>query len=202
MTTQEIYKKLQEYTTSDRLQMIRAEYKGTDEGFIQSVNQILKELDREHKFKVYDYANNLSMNDRHELAEEHIKQNMPNLFIDTLRNELNSFIPIEVVEEPKYKTQNNFKLALLFATGKMNDYFKIVNGKLIKSTELSFLKIAKIFNEEVDHNYIKATLNGYNDKNKNIFLDNDILTKAIEHLENKGIPIDPKFIELYSSKEY
>lgn len=200
MTINDIYKRLLDYNSPDRLQLIRAEYNGTDEGFVYSVTEILKKVEREHLSKVYERINLLYLDGKDEQAKEYEILNLPNSFIDNLRIELENFIPKIKELEPKYKTENKFKCGMLFATGKMNDYFKInSSNQIIKTTDLSAPKLAKLFDDEVHEKYILAALS---DNNKSVFRDYKMMKNIVEHCNNNSIVIDANFMKLYSAIDY
>lgn len=97
----------------------------------------------------------------------------------------------------KYKTQNLFKVGLLFATGEMNKYFTITNkNETVIKEGYSAPKIAKDLNNIVHHKYISASINNYREgenKGKNIFNSNEMMTKIISHCEAENIDINPYF---------
>ncbi|EKT4501001.1 hypothetical protein AAIP31_000644 [Flavobacterium psychrophilum] len=106
--------------------------------------------------------------------------------------------PEDVKPIEAYKTQNLFKVGLLFATGKMNKYFTIKNNNEMDSKNgLVSLKIAKELGNPSFEKWILASKNNYPPKNpngnKNIFNNLDMMTKIIEHCETNNIPVEPYF---------
>jgi hypothetical protein len=98
-----------------------------------------------------------------------------------------------------YKTQNLFKVGLLFATGEINKYFTITNqGKTIMKQGYSAPIISREFNNESYNKWILATINNYTtdnkNGNKNIFNSLDVMNKIIFHCEAKNIAIEPYFL--------
>lgn len=126
--------------------------------------------------------------------------------IDILDSYLN-FLKIKLNELPqqnetskpyeKFKTQNLFKVGLLFAKGEMNKYFT-VNSKneTVMNNEYTAPKIAKELGNDSYNKYILASINNYKDKengNKNIFNSLDMMTRIISHCEAEKIPVDNYF---------
>jgi len=104
--------------------------------------------------------------------------------------------------DEKYKTQNLFKVGLLFANSEMSKYFKVTNKKqTVMNKGLSAPKIASEIKEnlgiDINHKYISASINNYTpDKengNKNIFNSFDMMTKIISHCEAENITVDTYF---------
>lgn len=96
-----------------------------------------------------------------------------------------------------YKTQNLFKVGLLFAKGEMNKYFT-VNSKneTVMNNEFTAPKIAKELGNDSYNKYILASINNYLDKengNKNIFNSFDMMTKIISHCKAENISVDAYF---------
>lgn len=97
-----------------------------------------------------------------------------------------------------YKTQNLFKVGLLFAMGKMNKYFTVTSqDKTIMKAGYSAPSIAIELKNNAYNKWILATINNYtNDNangNKNIFNSRDMMTKIIDHCKAKKINVDPYF---------
>lgn len=61
MTKEEIYNKLQNYKSIDRIQLVRADYKGTNEGFNEQLTNIINELQSDYDMKYYKRLNDLCM---------------------------------------------------------------------------------------------------------------------------------------------
>lgn len=61
MTHKEIHNRLLEYKGIDRIQLTRADYKGTNEGFNEKLIAIITELQSDFDFKYYETLNNLCM---------------------------------------------------------------------------------------------------------------------------------------------
>lgn len=61
MTKEEIYNKLQNYKSIDRIQLVRNDYKGTNEGFNEQLNNIINELQSDYDMKYYKRLNDLCM---------------------------------------------------------------------------------------------------------------------------------------------
>jgi hypothetical protein len=100
--------------------------------------------------------------------------------------------------EEVYKTQNLFKVGLLFANGTMNKFFTITTkNKTIMKDGYSAPKIAEELKNSSYNKYILASINNYTvDKqngNKNIFNSFDMMTKIISDCEAKNIPVDAYF---------
>ena len=99
--------------------------------------------------------------------------------------------------DEKYKTQNLFKVGLLFAKGEMNKYFTINNkNSIVMNSEYTAPKIAKELGNESYNKYILASINNYRGRengNKNIFNSTDMMTKIISHCEVEKIPVDTYF---------
>ena len=118
--------------------------------------------------------------------------------LEVLINSLNKIQPEAVKPDEKYKTQNLFKVGLLFATGKMNKYFTINNlNEIVLNNGLSPLKIAKELGNPSFEKNILASKNNYKtgeNKNKNIFNNLDMMNKIISDCEAKNIPVEPYFI--------
>ena len=108
--------------------------------------------------------------------------------------------PEEVKPDEKYKTQNLFKVGLLFATGEMNKYFTInsSNKELVSKNGLSPLKIAKELGNPSFDKWILASKNNYlsdnKSANKNIFNNLDMMNKIINHCKAENIEVDPYFM--------
>lgn len=106
--------------------------------------------------------------------------------------------PEVVNPDEVYKTQNLFKVGLLFATGEMNKYFTINNlNEIVLNNGLSPLKIAKKLGNPSFEKIILASKNNYKEgenKVKNIFNNLDMMNKIIDHCKAKKIEIDPYFI--------
>jgi hypothetical protein len=97
-----------------------------------------------------------------------------------------------------YKTQNLFKVGLLFAKGEMNKYCTINNlNEIVLNNGLSPLKIAKELGNPSFEKWILASKNNYKNgenKGKNIFNNLYMMTKIILDCEAKNIPVEPYFI--------
>jgi hypothetical protein len=107
-------------------------------------------------------------------------------------------------QEPKaekpnetYKTQNLFKVGLLFATGEMNKYYTINNlNEIVLNDGLSPLKIATELDNTSFEKYILASKNNYKtgeNKSKNIFNNLAMMNNIINHCKTKKLDIDPYF---------
>jgi hypothetical protein len=101
--------------------------------------------------------------------------------------------------EEKFKTQNLFKVGLLFATGKMNKYFTVnKNYEIVLNDRLSPFKIAKELGNPSFEKWILASKNNYpsdnKNGNKNIFNNLDMMNKIIAHCKAEKIEIDTYFI--------
>lgn len=101
-----------------------------------------------------------------------------------------------------YKSQNLFKVGLLFASGKMNEYFTVGKEKRIITNEgysapsiSAELKLK--YNVEIHRLFISASMNNYlpEKKNgeKNIFNSLDMMNKIISHCEENNIEVDTYF---------
>jgi hypothetical protein len=107
---------------------------------------------------------------------------------------------VEAPTEPKYKTRNLFKVGLLFATGQMNKYFELgKDNRIIANTKAP--AIARDLNSSVSDKYILASISEYKG-NKNIFNSYEMMTNVIEHCKAENIPIEPFFMQKYSSIEH
>lgn len=122
---------------------------------------------------------------------------------DFLQSKLLIFEPIPkqpeaVKPDEVYKTQNLFKVGLLFATGEMNKYFIINNlNEIVLNNGLSPLKIANELGNPSFEKIILASKNNYKEgenKVKNLFNNLDMMNKIINHCKAKKIEIDPYFI--------
>jgi hypothetical protein len=122
-----------------------------------------------------------------------------------LENQLSKFLPKQpeaTKPQEVHKTQNLFKLGLLFATGEMNKYFTVKsNGQTTMNEGYSAPKIAKELKElrekEVNHKFITATINNYPKESvnsgKNVFNSRKIMLKIISYCEAEKIPIESYF---------
>jgi NACalpha-BTF3-like transcription factor len=103
-----------------------------------------------------------------------------------------------VSKDEKYKSQNLFKVGLLFATGEMNQYYTINNLNAIVLNEgLSPFKIADELGNLSFEKYILASKQNYKvgeNKSKNIFNNYGMMTKIINHCEAENKPIDSYFM--------
>lgn len=105
-----------------------------------------------------------------------------------------------VKPDEDYKTQNLFKVGLLFATGKMNEYLTIngSNKELVSKNGLSPLRIANELGSPSFEKWILASKNNYTSDNKNgnknIFNNLDMMTKIIDHCKAEKTEIDPYFM--------
>ncbi len=61
MTNEEIYNKLQNYKSIDRIQLVRTDYTGTNEGFNEELSKIIDKLESDYNFKYYERLNDLCM---------------------------------------------------------------------------------------------------------------------------------------------
>lgn len=166
-----------------------------------------KEVKRELKTKPVAPQQNEIIN------TDEVKKNKPDSKIPyTVMNEAILSIQASLVDDIKtpqqpeavkldevYKTQNLFKVGLLFATGEMNKYFKIKgNNQIVMNNGLSPLKIAKELGNPSFEKIILASKNNYRtdnaNGNKNIFNNLDMMTKIISDCEAKNIPVEPYFI--------
>jgi hypothetical protein len=99
--------------------------------------------------------------------------------------------------DEKYKTQNLFKVGLLFAKGTMNKYFTVnIKNATVMNRQYTAPKIAKELGNDSYNKYILASINNYTDRengNKNIFNSLDMMTKIISHCETENIPVDTYF---------
>lgn len=107
--------------------------------------------------------------------------------------------PEAVNPDEKYKTENLFKVGLLFATGKMNEYFTInsSNKEFASKNQLSPKKIAIELGNPSFEKWILATKNNYPKDNKNasknIFNNKDMMINIIDHCEALNIQVEPYF---------
>lgn len=99
-----------------------------------------------------------------------------------------------------YKTQNLFKVGLLFAKGELYKYFTVnASGETVMKNEFSAPKIANDLGNESYNKWILASINNYPpdnpNGNKNIFNSLDMMNKIISHCEAEKTPVDPYFKE-------
>ncbi|MDT8413646.1 MAG: hypothetical protein RQ875_14360 [Vicingaceae bacterium] len=136
---------------------------------------------------------------RHEQIDEVLYRLMVEIeFLRQLIEENRKFIlELDITPDEKYKKLIWFKLGLLFATGKMNEYLNPNNTTLKDNYSPS--KIAKELGNESFEKYILATINNYSlnnsNANKNIFNSRDKMLKIINHCEINNLAIDPYFKE-------
>lgn len=218
MTQQEIYSGLLKYKGTDRLELIRADYKGTNEGFKERILSVYDKIKQDYLFKYYERLNDLCMIldkveyendlDRIKIIEGQIKSHERTLldpFLMQLNEEIENYfnIPLKTDEEPNYKRQNLFKVGLLFATGQMNKYFEVgKENRIISNTKAP--AISRDFENigiSVSNKFILASINEYK-SNKNIFNSYDMMTNVINHCKAENIPIEPFFMRKYSIIEY
>lgn len=106
--------------------------------------------------------------------------------------------PETVKPDEVYKTQNLFKVGLLFANGEMNKYYTVNKlNEFVPKDGLSPLKIAKQLGNSSFEKYILASKNNYKtgeNKSKNIFNNLDMMKNIIEHCKAEKIEIDPYFM--------
>ena len=119
--------------------------------------------------------------------------------LEVLLNSLNKIQPEAVKTDEKFKTENLFKVGLLFATGEMNKYFTIKgNNEIVANNGLSPLKIANELQNPSFEKWILASKNNYSSDNpngnKNIFNNLDMMTKIINHCKAEKTEIDPYFM--------
>ncbi|WP_188050717.1 hypothetical protein [Flavobacterium sp. GP15] len=101
--------------------------------------------------------------------------------------------------DEKYKTQNLFKVGLLFATGKMQKYFTIIEKEnTIINMGYSAPKIAKELENLSFEKFILASINNYSKENpngnKNIFNSREMMLKIIEECDSLGKTVNPYFL--------
>jgi hypothetical protein len=106
--------------------------------------------------------------------------------------------PEDVKPDEVYKTQNLFKVGLLFATGEMNKYFTLNSNKeTLMKVGYSAGKIAKELRNDAYNKWILATINNYTadnkNGNKNVFNSLEMMTKIIDHCKAGNLTIDPYF---------
>lgn len=165
MTHNEIYNKLKTYNTTDRIILIRSEYKGTDKGFENILLDIIDELQSKFNEKYYERLNDLWMwyNRIDEVTDklsilnqitDH-KLNSKDAFIETLRNDVNAYLtPDTSVKQIKPITVK--PASRIFAPGGLEkwtkgfDYYKIYRGT--EPVDLKFL-----YSKMVEDNLIFAT---------------------------------------------
>lgn len=96
-----------------------------------------------------------------------------------------------------YKTQNLFKVGLLFASGEMNKYCTINTlNEIVLNDGLSPLKIATELDNKSFEKYILASKNNYKtgeNKSKNIFNNLAMMNNIINHCKTNKLDIDPYF---------
>lgn len=105
MINEEIYNKLQNYKSIDRIQLVRAEYKGTNEGFNEQLTNIINKLQSDYDFKYYERLNDLCMmldtaeNQNDTSAISNLKsqtvsheKTINNPFLVLLRNDIEDYI--------------------------------------------------------------------------------------------------------------
>lgn len=105
----------------------------------------------------------------------------------------------EIVKtDEKYKTENLFKVGLLFANGEMNKYFTINSlNEIVLNEGLSPLKVATALKNPSFEKYILASKNNYKkgeNKSKNIFINLDMMTKIINHCKAEKKEVDRYFM--------
>lgn len=123
-------------------------------------------------------------------------------YLENRRNDLlgtKTVQPEAVKPDEVYKTQNLFKVGLLFATGKMNKYFTLnSNNETVMKVGYSAGKIANELKNGIYNKWILATINNYPtdnvNGNKNVFNSLDMMTKIINHCEAEKIEVAPYFI--------
>ncbi|WKL43800.1 hypothetical protein [Flavobacterium sp. ZE23DGlu08] len=98
-----------------------------------------------------------------------------------------------------YKTQNLFKVGLLFAKGELNKYFTVNAKKTTVMNEgYSAPKIANELGNVSFNKWVLATINNYPtdnvNGNKNVFNSLEMMTKIIDHCKANNLAIDPYFI--------
>jgi hypothetical protein len=105
MTKEEIYNKLQNYKSIDRIQLVRADYKGTNEGFNEQLTNVINELQSDYDMKYYKRLNDLCMildkaeneNDLDRIKNiksqiESHEKTIDNLFLISLKKEIENYI--------------------------------------------------------------------------------------------------------------
>jgi hypothetical protein len=109
--------------------------------------------------------------------------------------------PEAVKSDEKYKTQNLFKVGLLFAIGEMEKYYSINSLKVIEfKINYSAPKVAMDLKNLSFEKFILASINNYSKENsngnKNIFNSRDMMLKIIKECESLKKTVNPYFIGL------
>jgi len=186
--------------------------------FLDRQQAIFEKIDLVPRYEFYQRCLNVINIKRFELFKENEfriltgitdlgNQPDPFLFIEGLKHHIKnrSLEPEKtkqseaVIPDEVYKTQNLFKVGLLFATGKMNKYFTVNNmNEIVFNNGLSPLKIAKELGNPSFEKIILASKNNYPtdnaNGNKNIFNNLDMMTKIILDCKAKNILVEPYFI--------
>jgi hypothetical protein len=191
--TDEVSKVLEEITKNDPdfLKILPVKYYAFENGKIQQKVGSINPNPRFNfncKYLYYEFEN--FQNIMHELFEI-IKSKETTETAQPQQNEI-------VKNDEKYKTQNLFKVGLLFATGEMNKYFTVIGeNKTVMNKEYSSPIIAKELKNSSFEKIILATINNYKtagNKSKNIFNNKGMMNDIIDHCKAKNIPVIPYFI--------
>lgn len=107
-------------------------------------------------------------------------------------------------DQAKYKNEVWFKVGLLFASGKMENYYTEVTGGIIFKKGYTAPKVAKSLGNINYNKFILASVNNYlpnnPNGNKNIFNSKDKMDKIIKHCGENNIPVIPYFTERLPSE--
>lgn len=167
---------------------------------LEIINRAIDDLDSEYlSITMFDKGKPYHIEPQKMFLKSKRKSIKEQLKIDRLKNKQNPPQKTEIIKpDEKYKTQNLFKVGLLFAKGKLNKYFT-VNSKndTVMNSEYTAPKIARELGNESYNKWILASINNYTpDKengNKNIFNSIDMMTKIISHCEAENITVDTYF---------
>jgi hypothetical protein len=221
MTLNEIYKKLLELEGIDRIQLTRAYYIGTNEGFNEKLITIITELQGNFNFTYYERLNNLCMcldlaEDQNDIKKIDIlnsqikshEKTLINPFLVSLRKDIEVYIhktepetivikdTLKAKKAKDYKDFIWFKTGLKLATGEAYDLYskyKLDKGHFAKICfELGF--------KETDRTYFSSTIND-NVTDKNTFADKDKLQKLHNYLTENNLPCGTAFLEKYNQIE-
>lgn len=116
MTKKEIYSKLLKYNSIDRIQLVRADYKGTNEGFNEQLTNIINELQSDYDMKYYKRLNDLCMildkaeneNDLDRIKNiksqiESHEKTIENPFLISLKKEIENYIQQSETQQQESK---------------------------------------------------------------------------------------------------
>lgn len=134
--------------------------------------------------------------------KERLNELLP--LIETKSNQPQQVTKADTPQKKDFKQHGWFKVAVLFASGKMQKYYtKNSNNKFVIKPEYTAPKIADNLNIPDYHKEILATLKDYkkdnSNGNKNIFNRTSTeLKEVIKYCENKKYDLTPDFIERYN----